>query len=174
MIEMSTDRFRLRELTQDDVSERYLSWLQDGLAKRYISASALTNEIADLQKYVGERINRADVLFLGIFSRETGVHIGNIKYEPVDSERGFAVMGILIGDPESRGKGVAGEALRASAKWLWDHRGIRQILLGVHDHNLLAIKAYEKIGFQVTESPELPRTRPDQLIMRWDISNGCL
>ena len=53
-------------------------------------------------------------LFLGVFEKVTNKHIGNIKYDPIDSESKVAVMRILIGDPEWRGRGVAEEVLSAS------------------------------------------------------------
>jgi RimJ/RimL family protein N-acetyltransferase len=171
-IEIMTERFLLRELTQDDATERYYAWLHDDAAEKYISASARTTGLADLRRYVGERIGREDVVFLGIFTKDTGTHIGNIKYEPVDAKQGYAIMGILIGEPAWRGKGVASEVLKASAGWLRRNRGIGQILLGVHSDNVAAIKAYEKVGFSIAETPYIIKSRPDQITMRWDIPVG--
>lgn len=103
--------------------------------------------MADLQDYVAQRIGRADVLFLGIFDKCSGIHIGNIKYEPVLPAQGSAVMGILIGDPTFRGKGVFSEVFGASAAWLKKERRITRIHLGVEKANLAAIKAYQNAGF---------------------------
>lgn len=97
-VEIISERFLLRPLTESDVTERYLEWLSDSDAKKFITAAATTKKIEDLRDYVRERIDREDVLFLGIFEKGTGLHIGNIKYEPVNSELGYAIMGILIGD----------------------------------------------------------------------------
>ncbi len=104
---------------------------------------------ADLRQYVLERVDREDVLFLGIFEKVTGVHIGNIKYEPVDSELRYAVMGIMVGQTEWRGKGVAAEVIEASARWLQSSRGIEEIVLGVARSHEAAIRAYEATGFKV-------------------------
>ena len=156
MIEILTPRFRLRELTLDDVGERYLAWLADPVSVRFITAAAQTRGLEDLRVYVRERIGRTDVLFLGIFDRATGLHVGNVKYEPVDSERGFAIMGILIGEPAYRGKGASREVLEASARWLGEHRGIREILLGVAEDNVSAIRAYEAVGFTIESTPYIP------------------
>src|SRR5687767_6865681 len=112
-VEILTERFLLRELGIADVTERYLGWLGEPEAKKYIAAAASTKGLSDLRRYVEERANRNDILFLGIFDRSTGMHVGNIKYEPVDSELGYAVMGVLIGEPEYRGKGVTPEILRS-------------------------------------------------------------
>ena len=147
-VEIPTERFLLRELSSGDVSERYLSWLRTDEAQKRIVAAAATKKLSDLRQYVLERIGRKDVLFLGIFEKASGAHIGNIKFEPVDQVHGYAVMGILIGEPEWRGKGVAEEVIYRSTVWLQHTWGIREILLGVAPNNPAAIKAYKKVGFK--------------------------
>ena len=164
---IETGRFRLRELTEEDATLRYLGWLANPEAKRFIVAAKTTHELERLAEYVRQRMNRPDILFLGIFEKRSGLHIGNIKYEPVDSISGFAVMGILIGDPGWRGMGVAGEAIQGSAQWLREHRGITQIILGVSDENHAAIKAYEKIGFVTGQTAYLPPPKRGFHTMIW-------
>ena len=165
-IEILSKRFLLKPLTEEDVTERYHSWLRDSDARRFITVTA-TKEISDLRDYVSCRIGRSDILFLGIFERTTGLHIGNIKYEPVNSELGYAIMGILIGDTEYRGKGVAAEVLASSAKWLKRKRNIKQILLGVYKDNAAAIRGYEKAGFVVENTPYIPKTVAEAITMVW-------
>ena len=119
---ISTKRFILKPLVEDDATERYLNWLDDADAKKYITFAEKTRCLSDLKQYVRDRIGREDILFLGIFEKNTRLHIGNIKYEPVNSESGYAIMGLLIGDPAYRGKGVAaspgGEHAHAWASWV--------------------------------------------------------
>jgi [ribosomal protein S5]-alanine N-acetyltransferase len=164
MVEILTQRFLLRELRESDVTHRYLSWFADADAKRNISAAAAMDTIAALKQYVCEREGRADVLFLGIFCREDGMHIGNIKYEPIDTDLGVAVMGILIGEPSFRGKGVAREVLLATGAYLREQRAVRVIELGVHATNAAAIAAYERVGFR--RDREAP-SHADSYIMDW-------
>ena len=168
-VEMDTERFHLRELAEEDATERYLAWFLDPAAAQYISAAASTKKLSDLRGYIEARGGRDDVLFLAIFDRMSGLHVGNIKYEPVDSIAGFAVMGVLIGDPEYRGKGVTPEVLVASASWLQENRGIREIVLGVHTDNAAAIRAYERVGFLVAPTPHIPRAHPEQTTMVWHL-----
>ena len=160
---IETDRFFLRELTVDDVSDRYLGWLSDSAAKKWIATAESTRELADLREYVQQRVGREDVLFLGIFSKMDKLHIGNIKYEPVLLDEGSAELGILIGDFAFRGKRVFAEVLAASTEWLRLNRQIRRIYLGVERENLSAVNAYQKAGFvaepslQQVHTPEVLR-----------------
>jgi [ribosomal protein S5]-alanine N-acetyltransferase len=158
---IDTPRFRLRALTLDDVTERYLGWFRDTDAARHIASARDTRALADLSAYVAARLNRDDVLFLGIFDRATGEHIGNLKYEPVNAVEGYAIMGILIGEPEYRGRGVGTEVLVASARWLRDHRHITQIVLGVSTTNERAIRSYQAAGFAIEDSPHMPGPHPE-------------
>ncbi len=169
MIEIPAQRFLLRELRESDVNRRYLSWFEDAEAQRNISVAADMDTLAALKNYVRERQGRADVLFLGIFTREDGTHIGNVKYEPVDSERGVAVMGILIGESDFRGKGVAQEVLTASGAWLRTARGISRVLLGVGPGNAAAIAAYERVGFRRALADPVLSETPERLVMAWDL-----
>ena len=166
---IETDRFLLRPLTEADATERYLKWLANEDARRFIAAASVTNTLETLRRFVRDRDGRDDVLFLGIFDRRTGLHIGNIKYEPLDSANGFAVMGLLIGDAEYRGRGAAGEALAASAAWLQRHRKIKQIVLGVQKDNVAAIRAYEKSGFKIARTPHISILADNALTMVWDL-----
>ena len=153
----------LRDLGPSDVTERYLEWLGEPEAQKNITAT--TASLSALMQYVVERTGRTDVLFLGIFDALNGVHIGNIKYEPVNSALGYAIVGVLIGDVAYRGRGVATEVLRASTAWLKANRQIHQFLLGVWRANHAAVRAYEKCGFVTAESPLLPNRPPESPVM---------
>jgi [ribosomal protein S5]-alanine N-acetyltransferase len=166
-IAILTPRFRLRPLVPEDASERYLSWLSDEMAQLYISAAARTSGLPALRGYIQKRCGREDVLFLGIFGRDSGLHIGNIKFEPIDASAGAAVMGILIGDPAYRGRGVTPEVLEAAGRWLAGTRGVHEIALGVHADNHGAIRAYEKVGFVRGPSSLIPSPCPGTFTMLW-------
>ncbi len=166
-----TSRFLLRPLDVDDVDDRYVGWLRDPQALQYISAAASQPDLGALRQYVKERSGRDEVVFLGIFDRVTGSHLGNIKYEPVDSDLGYAIMGLLVGEPDWRGKGVAAEVLAATAQWLLQHRNIRQIVLGVSRFNIPAIRAYQKIGFVEESTAFIASVSPENLTMVWRLDS---
>jgi ribosomal-protein-alanine N-acetyltransferase len=165
-----TERFILRPLTTDDATARYLNWLADEDARRYIQAAGETRSIDDLREYIAKRSSKGDLLFLGIFETTEGKHIGNIKYEPIDIAAGTAEMGILIGEPRWRGRGVAREVISASARWLKKHRGISYIMLGVESNNKGALTAYLRTGFRRTGVIQDTRTR--QRVIRMALEVG--
>jgi len=149
IIEVTTQRFLLQQLIKDDVSPSYLSWLNQE-ENPYIEYGRNHSTMEELKTYVSEREGKKDVLFLGIFTKKKK-HIGNIKYEPIDLIRKTATMGILIGDKEWRGKGVAIEVIKASAHYLNSIYGVTTIFLGVNPENQAAVSVYKKIGFKFKE-----------------------
>jgi ribosomal-protein-alanine N-acetyltransferase len=167
-MEIITERFLLRPLIATDATERYLSWLTDSAIQQFI-INAEQQKLSELASYIESKFNRADVLFLGIFDKQANLHIGNIKFEPLDTIKGYATMGMLIGDTSWRGKGVAGEVLNATGKWLLENRSVKQMLLGVSVANTPAIKAYQKVGFVITDTPYICFTEPGNIAMTWDI-----
>lgn len=152
MIIIKTQRFIVRSLTLSDVTDRYLSWVQDKKSNPFIETADEKKDIESLKEYVSTRINRDKCIFLGIFLRNNNIHIGNIKFEPVDKKNGSATVGIMIGDQTWRGKGVAEEVITASADYLYTRFYINKIFLGVDNNNKSAIRAYYKSGFRYNGS----------------------
>ena len=152
---INTERFQLKSLTTKNVTEQYLSWFSGSEeVVEYIAYAKINADINKLRQYVKEREDREDVLFLGIFT-DSGKHIGNIKYEPINLKDKSATMGILIGDQEWRGKGVATEVIKDSSKYLKENYNIKYIDLGVNKNNVAAVSAYKKMKFKVIKKTNL-------------------
>ncbi len=163
--QIETRRLLMRPLETSDVGDTYLNWFKDPDVNRFITAAVASPSREDLENFILARRNRKDVLFLGIFLRETGEHIGNIKFEPLDQQAGYAILGILIGDSDWRGKGIAREVIEASCNWLARHCHLRKIYLGVDRRNYSAIYAYQKIGFQEVREREVLESSTASLAM---------
>ncbi len=164
-----SDRFLLRSIREKDATERYLAWMQDQKTLQFIATAKTAKSLKDLKSYIRITKSKPDVIFLAIIDKKNSLHIGNIKYECIDLEIGYAIMGILIGDINYRGKGVAHEVVTASSKWLYDNLQIKKILLGVSKANEEAIEAYKKIGFTVACSDYLKVDSKRAVCMMWDI-----
>ena len=154
-IHIETERFTLKNLTTNDATLQYLRWLDEQSSSGYIVSAKQCCNIGDLRLYIQEREVNKDVIFLGIFTREQHYHIGNIKYEPINQALKYAVMGIMIGEKDWQGKGVASEVITASANWLKEYYGIEQIILGVDVSNAQAIRAYTKTGFVIKATDKI-------------------
>lgn len=143
---IETNRFVMKVMTPELVSETYLSWFSDSESSTFIEYARKKTSLDDLKNYVQEKLTSPEALMFGIFAKESYKHLGNIKFEPINLEKGTAVLGILIGDKGWRGKGLFSEisiALERELKTI----GIKFIYLGVEKANVPAVKAYEKAGY---------------------------
>lgn len=173
-VEFETTRLRLRCLTPDDATERYQSWFNPEIGAMGVRSARTRPSIEELRTFIAERLDRPDVLFLGIFEKAGGTHVGNIKYEPINAAARYAMMGILIGDKKWWGRGVAAEVLVETAGWLKQEYGIREIVLGVMKNNMLARRAYEKVGFRVEASPRIRIDAEQHESMVWHLDEAVL
>ena len=141
------ERICLRELTEKDATMKYCSWLNDPETNKFLETKNAT--IESLRKYIQERRVDDNCLFLGIFSKETKSHIGNIKLEPIDFESEKATLGVLIGDKGYWGKGIGTEAVQLLVVYAFEDLGLKRIELGVISGNKVAISCYQKAGFKI-------------------------
>jgi hypothetical protein len=146
---IKTKRFLIKKLTLRNVNKTYFSWFKDPVIKKNIitSDSITAGGIKNLKSYVNKKINKKNILFLGIFTKKK-THIGNIKFEPISKKTHTTVMGVLIGKKKWRRKGVLKEIFPNICIFLYKYFGILRIELGVSNNNKIAIISYKKIGFK--------------------------
>lgn len=141
---INSNRFQLRRLTAKDATERYLKWLQSDVSKFICNRQASLDALVE---YIDEQNNLDDVYLLGIFTKQ-GEHIGNVKFIVTNEHDGFsAEMGILIGESEWHGRGVAKEVIFAFSIFGRKQLNLNKVTLGVEKSNKPAVKAYLKMGF---------------------------
>lgn len=145
---LETQRLILRMMSSADASEEYLSWMQDSEVNKYLeSRFAVPQRTQDLISFIESVNGSPDSLLLGIFLREDGRHIGNIKIGPVVTRHARSEIGYLIGDRASWGKGYAAEAIREICRFGFDNLGLIKISAGVYEDNIGSAKTLSKAGF---------------------------
>lgn len=145
--DFTMDRLRIRTLKQEDNLQSYLDWMRDE-SNNFILSIDPKMSMEDLMLYVNNKYEDPSALLLGIFEIENKLHIGNIKFEPIDFNNNYAVVGNRL----FRGKGIAQEAITQSCIKVINSNGISRVLLGVDKANKAAIKAYAKFGFKISNS----------------------
>jgi RimJ/RimL family protein N-acetyltransferase len=168
---IKTERLIIKNITKDEVSSNYLRWLHDEINLKFIVSAYETNSLDNLKNYIEKKNLEKDVIFLAIFDVRNKLHIGNVKFEPVNIKKKYAVMGILIGNSDYKGIGIAEEVLINTFQFLHKKLSINKFLLGVNIHNIPAIKAYKKIGFQISNSNILKPKSNDAIIMEFVLLN---
>lgn len=146
-IEISGERIYLKTLGENNATEEYCSWLNDSEVNKYLCTKYAN--VDGLVRYIREQNAKNDCLFLGIFFKEKQKHIGNIKLELINFKTRKATIGILIGDKNYWGKGIATEAIKLLVDYGFNHLGMEEINLEAFFENKAAIRVYEKAGFKI-------------------------
>ncbi|GAA0719254.1 GNAT family N-acetyltransferase [Aquimarina litoralis] len=83
-----------------------------------------------------------------LISTNDGASIGLIDLFDFNPTHNRAGVGILIAEPEQRGKGYGKEALRLIKKYGDTHLRLHQLYANIADDNLASIGLFEGEGFQ--------------------------
>jgi RimJ/RimL family protein N-acetyltransferase len=131
-----------------DLLPLYQRWINDLDTTRTLDLPPrpMTME-KELDWYDRQSKTEDDVPFT-IYERETLRPIGNTGLHGVDHRNRSATFGILIGEPECRGKGYGTEATRLMLDYAFTALGLHNVMLTVFEFNPAGIRAYEKAGFK--------------------------
>ena len=144
-----TERLVLRELSSEDVSEKYVSWLSNPEINQYLESRFLEYQLGDVVEFIEKLAKDPSSLLFGIFIKEEMNHIGNIKLNLGNLYHKRADIGIMIGDRDQWGNGYATEAITAVTQYGFEVLGLKKITAGCYESNIGSKNAFEKVGFQV-------------------------
>lgn len=148
-IEIVSERIKLRNLTEADASEQYAGWLNDEKTTRFLETHPGGHTVETVKNYIHGFANSSSAVLLGVFLKNSGKHIGNIKLEYNVSQNGNGVLGIMIGETSARGMGLGTEAIIACLRFAFTKLNLHRIELGVTADNAKAIACYQRIGFRL-------------------------
>lgn len=156
---LETDRLLLKPLNKSYLSQNYVDWMNDGEVNRYLESGGDYN-LEKLNEYLME-VERNPKYFWAIILKEINKHIGNIKIDPIDPDDFFGEYGIMIGDRNEWGKGIAKEASEKVINFCFNTLNLKKISLGVKKNNFSAISLYKKLGFAIEYPSTLNRTNQE-------------
>jgi aryl-alcohol dehydrogenase-like predicted oxidoreductase/RimJ/RimL family protein N-acetyltransferase len=140
------NKVKIKLLKIKDVKRHYLNWFKDHEVKKYVVKTRYQN-INELRKYVQDILKKKNCIFFGIFFKNK--HIGNLKFEQIDTKKKTSVLGILIGEKKFRNKGLSLSAIKKGMEYLSKKYNVRYFWLGVNKKNVSAINLYKKAGFRI-------------------------
>jgi len=86
-------------------------------------------------------------MLLGMFLREAGTHIGNIKLGTIDNHHCTSELGFVIGESPAWGLGFATEAISCISQWAFSELHLPKLTAGCYEQNIGSKRALEKSGF---------------------------
>lgn len=149
MTPITSERLLFRTLGKEDVSERYLGWLNDPEVNRYLETRFAPQTRETCESFVSDmEKDHASYLF-GIFDKVTLDHIGNIKMGFINAHHQSAQLSLFIGEKSCWGKGYATESIRRITTWGFEVLGLERVEAGCYDSNFGSLRAFLKVGYSV-------------------------
>jgi RimJ/RimL family protein N-acetyltransferase len=91
---------------------------------------------------------KPDRVMMAFYDRETLQPIGWGNIRDINTFHQTCELGVLIGEPEYRGRGYGSEAVRLMVDYAFTAFNIRNVLLDTNSFNHRAFRAYQKVGFR--------------------------
>ena len=128
----------------DEALVMYLRWLSDERTNMWIQQSARTWGMeAERKWFQGTSSNPDDHTYSILDMRRRRI-VGNCSARMRGTT---SVLGILIGDPESRNRGLGTAVIRMLIRYSFADLGAHRVELSVMGDNERAMRCYEKAGF---------------------------
>jgi len=135
-------------LLQSDISQEYLSWLNDNEVTRYLGVGLFPSTVTDIEKFLERFRQSQNDLVFAIVHRQTGLHIGNVTLNNVNMVYQTGDTGLMIGRKEFWGKGLAFEAWELMIEYAFNQLGLHKVVAGAIHGNTASLKTLEKLGFK--------------------------
>lgn len=153
------DEVELALLEPDAVGEAYVAWLNDPHINRFLESRFVTHTLESVRDYVSGIVNGADSVIFAIRSKPLARHVGNIKLGPIDHHHGLAEIGLMIGDRDAWGQGIARRAIGIVTAIALKELRLRKVTAGCYASNAGSRTAFVRAGFAVEA------TRPDHFML---------
>ena len=146
---VTSERLIFRTLTKEDVSEQYVGWLNDSEINQFLETRFSEQNLETCEQFVTQMQNDSNSFLFGIFSKESNVHMGNIKLGFINNHHGSGQLSLFIGEKSQWGKGLATESIETITKWGFDELSLKRVEAGCYDNNMGSLRAFLKAGYAV-------------------------
>jgi len=134
----------LSPLTKDDISQDYVSWLNDPEVCTHNSHATFPNTITKTLSYIDSIEKSKMEIVFAIRWRKNNDHIGNISVQNINWVNRSAEIAILIGNKNYWNKGVGSEAYKLLIDYGFNILNLNRISSGLAITNDGMIKVCEK------------------------------
>jgi ribosomal-protein-alanine N-acetyltransferase len=141
-------RVALRTVTEADVTDDYVGWMNDPAVGAFLETRFATHTADDVRRYVRTQNESADAVFLAIVRRDDQRHIGNLRIGAIDRHHHTATIALVIGDNSAWGRGFGSEAIALATSHAFSALGLVKLTARCYATNLGSIRAFEKAGWR--------------------------
>src|SRR3712207_1101184 len=131
-----------------DLLPLYQRWINDLATTRTLDLPPYPMTMEKEQDWFDQQSKAESDAPFTIYERESLRPIGNTGLHEIDHRNRTATFGILIGEPECRGKGYGTETTRLMLDYAFTALGLHNVMLTVLEFNPAGIRAYFKAWFK--------------------------
>lgn len=139
----------MRPISQNEINERYVAWLNDPQINRYLEVRNNKQTIDSVISYINSTRSKKECEVFAIYTKKDLLHIGNVSitsYNP--NNQRYASYGIMIGDIKAQELGWGGEVLILIIEYLFKDPLIIKIAGSVVAEHEKAMRSLDLLGFK--------------------------
>jgi len=137
----------LQTITEQDASDKYVSWLNDPLVNQYLETRFFQQNLSSVINFIRTTITTSNDHLFTIRLKKNNQHIGNIKIGGINRHHNIGDVSLFIGDKSQWGKGIASQAIQLISRYAIEELKIRKLSAGVYRPNKASINAFLKSGY---------------------------
>jgi RimJ/RimL family protein N-acetyltransferase len=141
------DLVALGPLRRESIPQ-YLRWMNDFATTRTLGVQPRPMTLEQETAWYEQAATNENEHKFSIIERSSGRVVGNCGIFDVQLPHRRAEVGILIGEPDARGRGYGTEAMRLLVDYAFTAAGMHSLMLWVYEFNPAARRCYEKVGFR--------------------------
>ena len=148
-IRIQTQRLSLRILRPEDVTQDYISGINDPEVNYYLLEVKRTRQTFEsLKFFVSENAQSPSNLLFGIFFNHSNQLIGTLRLTGISFFHYCLGVGICIFAKQYWGKGYALESLLRVKEFVFHEMGMHYMEAGAYGQNAASVKLFERAGFE--------------------------
>ena len=141
------ERIMLREYQAEDIAA-IRKWVNDEATTRYLSTRYWPAQtMVDSEEFHSHMLQSSHNAYNFVMAdKADGRYIGQADLFRMDWRLRLGEVGMVVGDPAERGRGLGEEALGLLQRFAFRTLGLERVELEVHMGNEAALRCYQKAG----------------------------
>ena len=145
---MVSQKVNLREKRLEDAPDDY-AWRKDPELARLDAVAPLTSRFSEyLPSFKEELEHPTPQQRRFAIDTDDGTHIGNCMYYNIDTRRGEAELGIMIGNRAYWNRGYGTDVVQALLRHIFTETTLQRVYLKTLDWNKRAQRCFQKSGLR--------------------------
>ena len=146
---MYSERLIIRTLKSEDISNDYISALNDKTINIYTEARHKKWTYENCLKFISLNNNSKDMMLFGVFLKIGEIHLGNVRILNISKIHKRAEISMFFYKKAYWNLGYSTEALKEVINYCFNNIGLRRISADYYETNYASKRVFEKLNFNI-------------------------